>query len=65
MSTFTRSGDKIQGPSGLPLFDFRVVVVHHKPATRGGLYLTRRYRIHPTIADTIASLAGFDSGDSI
>ncbi len=42
----------------LPLFDWREVVIQPAPATRAGLHLTRRYRIRPAIADTIASLAG-------
>jgi hypothetical protein len=43
--------------SGLSLFDWRSAVVH-QPATRAGLHLTRRYRIHPSIADVLAGLAG-------
>ena len=37
---------------------FERVVVVHRPATRAGMHLTRRYRIHPSIADLLASLAG-------
>lgn len=43
--------------SGLPLFDWRQAIVH-RPVTRAGLHLTRRYRVHPAIADVIAVHAG-------
>ena len=43
--------------SGLPLFDWQPLVAL-RPATRAGLHLTRRYRIHPSIADVVAGLAG-------
>ncbi len=43
--------------SALPLFGFQHVVVA-PPATRAGLHLTRRYRVHPAIADVVAELAG-------
>jgi hypothetical protein len=46
--------------SGLPLFDWRPAV--NRPATHAGLLLSRRYRIHPAIADLVASLAGLGSG---
>jgi hypothetical protein len=42
----------------LPLFDWREAVTQQVPITRAGLHLTRKHRIHPSIADTIASLAG-------
>jgi hypothetical protein len=43
------------------LFSWRQAVVH-APATRAGLHLTRRYRVHPALADTIAGLAGLGAG---
>lgn len=42
----------------LPLFDWRQVVLQPSPATHAGLHVSRRYRIRPEIADTIACLAG-------
>jgi len=49
-----------QSVSDLPLFNWRIVVVH--PSTRAGSYVARRYRVHPAVADLIASLAGIGSG---
>ncbi len=43
-------------PSSVPLFDFRRAVV--RPVTRAGKHLSRRYLLAPSIADTIAELAG-------
>lgn len=62
MHLHSKADSKIQGPSGLPLFDFRVVVVH-KPATRAGKYLCRRFPIPPGHADLIADLAGLGNGE--
>ena len=44
--------------SGLPLFDWRQVVVT-APASRAGRYVMRRYRLQPHVAETVAQLAGF------
>ena len=35
--------------------------IRAKPCTRAGLLLVRRYHIHPSIADTVAALAGLGS----
>lgn len=51
---------KIQSVSDLPLFNWRMVVMH--PTTRAGSFVARRYRVHPAIADLIANLAGIGSG---
>ena len=61
MNTHTKSDATIQGLSGLPLFDWRTIVVH-KPATRPGQYLHRRFLVPPGHADLIAALAGLGSG---
>jgi len=42
---------------GLPIFDWRAVVVH-RPVTAGGLFLRNRFRVRPEIADVVARLAG-------
>jgi len=57
MHTDTKSGSQIQG---LPLFDWRAAIVH-KPATRAGNLVARRYRVHPAFADLVANLAGLGS----
>lgn len=54
MHTHSKTSDQIQG---LPLFDWRAAVVH-KPATRAGQYLCRRFPVRPELADLVASLAG-------
>jgi hypothetical protein len=51
---------KIQGLSGLPLFDWRLVVVH-RPATCAGRYVSSRFLVPAGHADLIASLAGLGS----
>jgi hypothetical protein len=51
---------KFQDLSGLPLFDWRQAVLQ-PPRTRAGLHLARRYRLHPSIADVVAALAGLGS----
>jgi hypothetical protein len=53
---------KIQKLSGLPLFDWRTVVVH-KPATRAGRYISSRFPIPPGHADLIAALAGLGASE--
>ena len=50
----------IQGLSGLPLFDWRTVVVR-KPATRAGQYLRSRFPVPAGHADLLAALAGLGS----
>jgi hypothetical protein len=42
----------------LPDLFFERQAVVHRPATRAGMHLMRRYRIHPAIADTLAVFAG-------
>jgi hypothetical protein len=49
--------ENIKSISDLPLFDWRQST-GRRPSTRAGLHLTRRYRVRPEIADTIAGLAG-------
>ena len=56
MQTDTQFPANCHQPSGLHLFDFRRVTV--QPITRAGKHLSRRYRLAPSIADTIAELAG-------
>lgn len=56
MKTYTKRPPKPQPVSDLPLFSWRVVVL--RPATQAGLHVARRYRVHPSIADVVAGLAG-------
>lgn len=60
MKTCSKRLSKAQSVSDLPLFNWRIVVVH--PNTRAGSYVARRYRVHPAVADLIANLAGIGSG---
>jgi len=60
MNRDSKSASKLQGLSGLPLFDWRAAVVC-KPATRAGQYITTRFRVPPGHADLIATLAGLGS----
>ena len=46
--------------SGLPLFDWRQAVVR-SPVSRAGAFVMRRYRVHPDIAELVASCAGIGS----
>jgi hypothetical protein len=48
--------------SGLPLFDWRHVVVR-SPASRAAQFVMRRYRVAPHIAETVAMLAGLGVGE--
>jgi hypothetical protein len=57
VKTYTKRTPKTQSVSDLPLW--RVVVL--QPPTQAGLHLTRRYRVHPSIADAVAALAGLGS----
>jgi hypothetical protein len=57
MRTDSKTGSQIQG---LPIFDWRTVVVR-KPETRAGQYLCRRFPIPPSHADLIAAFAGLGS----
>jgi chorismate-pyruvate lyase len=50
---------KTQSVSILPLFSWREALV--QPGTRAGRFVTRRYRVHPALADLIADLAGLGS----
>lgn len=47
--------------SGLPLFDWRHVVV--RPATGAGQFVMRRYGVAPHTADVIAALAGLGGSE--
>jgi hypothetical protein len=49
--------------SGLPLFDWRQVVVR-VPSSRAGQFVMRRYRVAPHTADVIAALAGLGAESS-
>lgn len=59
MKSSIKSRPKLQTVSSLPLFDWWPLV--RRPETSAGLYLMRYYRIHPSIADAIAALAGLGS----
>jgi hypothetical protein len=56
----TKSEQKLQGLSGLPLFDWRAAV--RGPATQAGRFIRSRYPVPAGHADLIASLAGLGSG---
>ena len=56
MKTYSDYPPVCHPASGLPLFDWQPLL--RQPATRAGLHLMRYYRIHPSIADVVASLAG-------
>jgi hypothetical protein len=60
LKTCSKRRLKAQSVSDLPLFNWRIVLVH--PSTRAGSYVARRYRVHPAVADLIANLAGIGSG---
>jgi hypothetical protein len=60
VKTHTKRAPKPQPVSDLPLFNWRVVVLH--PSTRAGQFVARRYRVHAACADLVASLAGIGSG---
>jgi hypothetical protein len=48
-----------QSVSDLPLFSWRVTIL--RPSSRAGMFVSRRYRVHPAFADLIANLAGLGS----
>jgi hypothetical protein len=56
----SKSESKLQGLSGLPLFDWRAVFVRG-PSTRGGRFICSRFPVPPGHADLIAALAGLGS----
>ncbi len=60
MFTHSKPDLKIQGLSGLPLGDWRTVIVH-KPETRAGRFISSRFPVPPGHADLIAALAGLGS----
>ena len=62
MNTHSKIDPNIQA-LGLTLFDWRAAVVH-KPATRAGQYLRRRFPVPPGHADLIAALAGLGGGEA-
>jgi hypothetical protein len=59
VKTYTKRLLKPQPISDLPLFSWRSVVL--RPATPAGQFVVRRYRVHPNVADLLASLAGIGS----
>jgi hypothetical protein len=62
VNTHSKTTEKIQPFPGLPLFDWRQVVVR-PPANRGAQYVMRRYHVAPHMAEVIAVLAGLGGGD--
>lgn len=56
MKTHTKRLRTSQSVSDLPLFSWRVTVL--QPNSRAGLFVARRYGVHPAFADLIANLAG-------
>ena len=60
MDKHSKFEPKLQGLSGLPLFDWRAVV-ECKPVTRAGRYIGSRYPIPSGHADLIATIAGLGS----
>jgi hypothetical protein len=60
MKTYIKRRHESQPVSDLPLFAWRVVAL--PPTTPAGQFVVRRYRVHPTVADLIANLAGLGSG---
>lgn len=60
MKKHNKSERKLQGLSGLPLFDWRAAV--RRPATRAGRYIDARFPVPAGHADLIAALAGLGSG---
>jgi hypothetical protein len=63
VNTHSKTTEKIQPFPGLPLFDWRQVVVR-PPANRAAQYVMRRYRVAPHMAEVIAVLAGLGSESS-
>ena len=59
MKTYTKRLLKPQPISDLPLFSWRVTAI--QPRSRAGVFVARRYRVHPAVADLVASLAGIGS----
>jgi hypothetical protein len=49
--------------SGLPLFDWRQVVVR-TPDSRAGRFVMNRFGVHPDIADLVANFAGLGAESS-
>jgi hypothetical protein len=56
----TKRPHKKQSVSDLPLFSWRIDIV--RPSTMAGSFVARRYRVHPAVADLVATLAGIGSG---
>ena len=59
MKIYTKRASKPQPLSDLPLFAWREVVL--RPATAAGQFVSRQHRVHPALADLVASLAGIGS----
>jgi hypothetical protein len=59
MKRHSKRTRKSQSVSDLPLFSWRVTVL--QPSSCAGLFVSRRYGVHPALADLIASLAGLGS----
>jgi hypothetical protein len=62
VNTHSKTTEKIQPFPGLPLFDWRQVVVR-PPANRAAQYVMRRCHVTPHTAEVIAALAGLGGGD--
>jgi hypothetical protein len=56
VKTYSKRPPKIQTVFDLPLFKWQPPI--HCPCSRAGVHLVRRYRVHPSIADVVAGLAG-------
>ncbi|WP_156527813.1 hypothetical protein [Bradyrhizobium stylosanthis] len=59
MKIHTKRPRTSQSVSDLPLFSWRVTVL--QPSSHAGLFVARRYRVHPALADLVADLAGLGS----
>lgn len=59
MKTHSKRPQQSQSVSDLPLFSWRVTIL--QPSSRAGLFVARRYRVHPAFADLVANLAGLGS----
>ncbi|WP_157643121.1 hypothetical protein [Bradyrhizobium sp. WSM4349] len=59
VKTHTKRTRTSQSVSDLPLFSWRVTIL--QPSSPAGMFVSRRYRVHPAFADLIANLAGLGS----
>lgn len=60
MNRDSKAESKLQGLSGLPLFDWRAAIIN-KPTSRAGRYISSRFPVPAGHADLIAALAGLGS----